>query len=57
MKISIKLPSWQWIVRLFERSFPETIARAETFGKAKSHREWLGGTFKADVEVEHNPKD
>lgn len=56
MKIIIKLPQWKWIVKLFERSFPETVSRADRFGKAKSHREWLHGTFKADVEVD-KPKD
>lgn len=52
MKLSIHLPSWDWIIRLFERNAPETIARANRFGKAKSQREWLHGTFAASVEIE-----
>lgn len=56
MKIGIKLPEWKWIIRLFERYAPETTKRANTFGKAKSHREWLHGAFTASVEVE-KPKD
>ena len=52
MKIGIRLPAWDWIIRLFERNAPETVARANTFGKAKFHREWLNGMFQLNVEVE-----
>lgn len=56
MKIGMKLPPWKWLIDLIERRNRETVSRAERFGKAKSHHEWLHGTFQLDVEVE-KPKE
>lgn len=51
MKITLRLPSWAWIMRLFEKNAPNTLARALTHGRAKSHREWFHGMFQASVEI------
>lgn len=57
MQINIKLPNWDWIVRIIERLTPNTLTRSKAWGKARSERQWLRGAIKASVEIEQPKSD
>ncbi len=52
MRISVRLPQWDWIAKLFDRWAPNTVERARLHGKAGSSKRWLGGIVEVETIVE-----
>ncbi len=41
MRISVRLPQWDWIAKLFDRWAPNTVERARLHGKAGSSKQTI----------------